>query len=48
MIESINALLPDLLSASESWFLILLAGFTSLLTATLGIGGGREYFPIKR
>ena len=40
MLASFNALLPDLLSVPESWFLIVLAGFTSLLTATLGIGGG--------
>lgn len=33
-------LVPETLAPAEAGFLILLAGFTSLLTAVMGIGGG--------
>ncbi len=40
MFDSLITLLPDSLTLTESLFLVTLAGGTSLLTATLGIGGG--------
>ena len=36
----LTLLIPDMLAPNEAGFLIVLAGFTSLLTAVMGIGGG--------